>query len=66
MTVLVNGETRDIARGYTIINIIEELSKQKNGIAIAVNGKVIPFSNWQNYLLSDHDSVLIIEATQGG
>ncbi len=37
-----------------------------NGIALAVNEKVIPKTEWNNFQLNDNDKILIIKATQGG
>ena len=36
------------------------------GIAVAVNNIVIPKSNWEITLLKENDSILIINASQGG
>ena len=44
----------------------KEIGNNQNGIAIAVNGSVIPRKDWENYLLKENDEVLIIKATQGG
>jgi sulfur carrier protein len=39
---------------------------QRTGIAVAVNGSVIPQSEWSSRYISDGDSVLIVSAAQGG
>lgn len=36
------------------------------GLAVAVNQKVVPKSQWANFKLSDKDQILLITATQGG
>ncbi|RMG35420.1 MAG: sulfur carrier protein ThiS [Methanobacteriota archaeon] len=38
----------------------------KKGIAVAVNGDVIPSSKWSSFVLKDNDDILIVTATQGG
>lgn len=43
-----------------------EIPQKQNGIAIAINNSVIPKLNWNSYLLSETDEILIISATQGG
>lgn len=43
-----------------------EIPHNQNGLAVAINNNVIPKSNWNNYLLSKSDDILIISATQGG
>lgn len=36
------------------------------GLAVAVNHKVIPKNEWENFPLKNGDHILIITATQGG
>ncbi|WBV54976.1 sulfur carrier protein ThiS [Chryseobacterium daecheongense] len=43
-----------------------EAPGRKKGIAVALNNRIIPISSWQNTVLQDQDSILIITATQGG
>lgn len=51
----------------TIIHLIlKELGIQSTGIAIAVNNKVIPRTQWETFVLAENDKVIIIHATQGG
>ncbi len=44
----------------------KEIGYNQNGVAIAVNGTVIPRKDWENYLLKENDNILIIKASQGG
>ncbi|WP_292009060.1 sulfur carrier protein ThiS [Chryseobacterium sp.] len=46
--------------------LIMEMSQKKNGIAVAVNNRIVPRSSWPETILKDKDSILIITATQGG
>lgn len=51
----------------TIIHLmLKELGIQSTGIAIAVNNKVIPRTQWETFTLAENDKVIIIHATQGG
>ncbi|MEI3788920.1 MULTISPECIES: sulfur carrier protein ThiS [Chryseobacterium] len=43
-----------------------EIPGKKKGIAVALNNRIIPLSDWAETILKDKDSVLIITATQGG
>lgn len=38
----------------------------KSGFAVAVNETVVSRDEWQEFELSENDSVLIIQPTQGG
>ncbi len=43
-----------------------EIGEHQNGVAIAVNGAVVPRLEWETYFLKQNDNILIIKATQGG
>ena len=38
----------------------------KGGIAVAINGNIVPKKDWENTHLKELDKVLIITAAQGG
>jgi thiamine biosynthesis protein ThiS len=40
--------------------------KDFDGIAVAVNSKVIPQRLWKYNPIANHDTVLVLRATQGG
>lgn len=43
-----------------------EIPEKQKGIAVAINNKVVPKSEWETMIISQNDTVLIIKATQGG
>jgi sulfur carrier protein len=52
---------------YTIQSILDiEMPTKQNGIAVAVNNKVVSKTSWDDYILLETDDILIISATQGG
>jgi sulfur carrier protein len=65
--ITVNEEPRSLARGATVASLIAELGwADRKGIAIAVNGGVVPRRAWPDHGLVEGDRVLVIKATQGG
>ncbi len=67
MNLIVNGKMQKLNSGHTLRALLEELGKSElRGIAAAVNGTVVPLTEWSAYTLFDGDEVLIIQATQGG
>ena len=67
MEIIVNNIKKVIPEQCSLFWLAnEELGEKQNGIAIAVNENVIPKKEWTNYLLKEHDKILIIKATQGG
>jgi sulfur carrier protein len=58
-----NGEAREgIA---TVVQAIAAVTEARRGIAVAVNGEVVPRSEWDRPLV-DGDAVEVLTATQGG
>lgn len=53
--------------GATLVALVAELGlAERKGVAVAVNGNVVPRSTWSTHALADGDRVLVIRATQGG
>lgn len=66
ITVEVNQKKHQIAPKTTLQILVDDLDIQTNGIAIAVNNKVIKKLDWSVQLLQPNDAILIITSTQGG
>ena len=69
MEITINNQTKILADHISIsvqqlLNM--EIPIKQNGIAVAVNNKVVPKNDWEAKTVSDKDIVLIIKATQGG
>lgn len=63
----VNGEPRD-QDGATIVELLTELGVEQRarGVAVAVNGEVVPRADWPHHRLADGDRVEALTAMQGG
>ena len=68
MVVLVNGERRELSGGATVATLVGTSSDPPGGrgVAVAVDGQVIPRSSWESTRLSDGARVEILVAVQGG
>lgn len=65
MKVLVNN--KEVETGATTLSqLTEELSLPAQGIAIAVNNRMIPRAEWTDYTLNEASSIVIIKAACGG
>jgi sulfur carrier protein len=62
----VNGENRELPHGATVADVLTLLDAPRRGVAVAVNGMVVPASNWQAVSVHDGDRVEILTAAQGG
>ena len=66
MKLVINSEQKDFS-GKNISELVQSLQMAStNGIALAVNEKVIPKAEWNKFQLNNNDKILIIKATQGG
>jgi sulfur carrier protein len=66
MTILVNGERRDVAPGTTLGALIADLGIRREGIAVARNADVVPRAQLESTPLHDGDALEIIVAVAGG
>ena len=68
MSILVNGESREVVAGATVAELLRELGidTTASGIAVAVNTDVVTRRRWSETLLAAGDRVEVIRATQGG
>jgi sulfur carrier protein len=66
MRVCVNGVEREVSDGTTVAGLLEKLSVQQPGVAVAVNRAVVPQTHHGSARLSPADQVEIIQAVGGG
>lgn len=68
MTIEVNGEQVELNEPATVAAVIERIGAggDRRGVAVAVNGEVVPRSAWDQTLLSNGQRVEIVGAIQGG
>jgi sulfur carrier protein len=66
--VTVNGERRELPAGATVASVVAELSAapQGRGVAVAVEGEVVPRGSWARTALNDGAHVEVVAAVQGG
>ena len=66
MKAIVNGETRELADGTTVADLLEELGTPRIGIAVARNDRVVRRADYDSHVIADGDSIEIIKAVAGG
>ncbi|HEY1833776.1 MAG TPA: sulfur carrier protein ThiS [Solirubrobacteraceae bacterium] len=66
--IVLNGERTDLVAGTPLADAIERLglSLDARGVAVAVDGQVLPRSEWQSYRLAEETRVEVLTAMQGG
>jgi sulfur carrier protein len=66
MTVVVNGERRELCGETTVADIVRSLVDAERGVAVALDGEVVPSSAWATTRLRDGHHVEVLRAVQGG
>jgi sulfur carrier protein len=49
-----------------LADVVALVSRAQSGIAVAVNGEVVPRGSWPDTRLTDGDRVEVVTAMQGG
>jgi sulfur carrier protein len=68
VTVLCNGDPVDLEDGATVAGLLERMGVESDarGIAVAVDGEVVPRGRWAEVELADDARVEVVTAIQGG
>lgn len=68
LSILVNGTPTQIALGANVADVVTHSlgARSSDGVAVAVNGTVVPRSRWATTDVSADAVVELVTATQGG
>jgi sulfur carrier protein len=67
MTVRINGEPHEVNDATTIADVVRSLvERAERGVAVALDGDVVPRSEWEATTLRDGAHVEVLRAVQGG
>ncbi|MBQ4478228.1 MAG: sulfur carrier protein ThiS [Bacteroidales bacterium] len=66
MKIILNSESREVALDATLQSAMEELSVPTKGVAVAVNNKMVPRTQWADFQLKENDALIVIKAACGG
>lgn len=62
----INDETVTTQHAPTVAEVVETHVGTRDGVAVAVDGTVVPRSRWEDVSLSDGARVDVLTAVQGG
>jgi sulfur carrier protein len=66
VSVTVNGEAHRWDGPLSVDDLLGRLDLDRRGLAVAVNGEVVPRSTWADRPVVDGDQVEILTIAQGG
>jgi sulfur carrier protein len=66
--IVLNGQSSKVRAGETVAAVLGRLglSTDARGVAVAVDGEVVPRAGWETFELQDHARVEVLTAMQGG
>ncbi len=64
--VSVNGDACAVPPGTTVADLVARRCPSPRGVAVAVNGEVVPRSTWTLTVVVPGDAVEIVSAAAGG
>jgi sulfur carrier protein len=62
----VNGDPSVVTPGTTVAELIRVLDAPDRGVAVAVDGEVVPRGAWEQTAIADEAKVEVVMAVQGG
>ena len=67
MNVVLNGERRELPERATVMAAVEASGAERgDGLAVAVDGDVVPRARWELTALEEGQRVEVVRAVQGG
>ena len=66
MHIVINGEKCDCCPETSVHDLLVNLEKPSEWVAVALNGQFLPKASYTDYLLKPGDHLEILEPAQGG
>lgn len=66
--IVLNGEPREHGAGVAVAELLRGLGlpEQGRGVAVAIDGEVVPRASWETRAIPDGARVEVLTAMQGG
>ena len=68
MRIVLNGEQQDLGERASVRDAVlaSGASEEGRGVAVAIDGEVVPRGRWDDVALADGARVEVVQAVQGG
>jgi len=66
--IVLNGETREVGDECSVAEAaaLAGAPGTERGVAVAVNGEVVPRGEWEGRVLAEGEAIEVVHAVQGG
>jgi sulfur carrier protein len=66
MKIIVNGVERETPEDSSVARVVSAVTALPSGVAVALNGEVVPRTDWTSTIVREADRVEVLTAVQGG
>lgn len=66
MTIVLNGEPVHLEGSVTVGQLVDDRARDRRGVAVAIDGEVVPRAVWDETPIDDGAKVELVGAVQGG
>lgn len=66
ISIIVNERPMELPAGATAADLLEQIGLQRRGVAVEVNGEVVPAREWAAFQLKSADHVEVVALVGGG
>ncbi len=66
MPIEINGRTRELETPIMLGELIDAEVTDRRGVAVSLNGEVLPRSDWDTTTVDDGARIEVVGAVQGG
>jgi thiamine biosynthesis protein ThiS len=66
LTVVINGNQRELAEGTAVVDLIAFLDLRPDRVAVEVNGRIVKRADWAGTALNDGDRIEVVQFVGGG
>ncbi|MFA7084943.1 MAG: sulfur carrier protein ThiS [Arcobacteraceae bacterium] len=66
MKLIINGETKEFSEGTSLQSVITSLEVEDKVMAAAVNMQIVKKDEWANHILTNNDTLELLQFVGGG
>lgn len=66
MKIKVNNKETELIQGNNVASLAQQLELSQRGVAVALNNRMVPHSQWTEQEIKEGDSIVVIKAACGG
>ena len=66
MKIKVNNKEMKLGEANTLQQVAQALELPDKGVAVAVNNRIVPRTEWATYSVQENDQIVVIKAACGG